>query len=226
MRTANLTFIVNPVLPFQKRQWHNHGRSFSDPHDRNTMFPHISLILKTSLCGSEVQYQRNFNRSVRVNCFSSDYSGATNPTVITPLTAFQRASMQLLSKPGLSMGNPEQAVLSCRPYAQNLCSSQTDPAAWGEPSPLMEWGQLSPRKHSQPGKIIPSGPRGALSSSRFLKEQKSASLYPWYLRRQLMSLLKIQTCLQKVYSNKICICTAFAQQASAEIPVVPNANSA
>lgn len=176
------------------------------------VFPQISLIFKTSLCGSEVQYQRNSSSPVRVNCFSRHSSWATNPTIITPMTAFQRASVQLLSKPGLSMGIPEQAVLSCRPYAQNFCSSPTDPGVWGQPSPLMEWGQLSPRKRSQPGRITPSGPGGVLSSLGFFKKQKSASLYPWYLTRQLMSLLKIQTCLQKVYSNKICICTAFAQQ--------------
>lgn len=40
-----------------------------------------------------------------------------------------------------------------------------------------------------------------------------------------MSPLQIQTCLQRIRPSKICICTAFAQQACAEIPVLPNTNA-
>lgn len=42
-RTANLTLIKKPVLPFSKDSGTEHNGPFSDPYARNAMFPLMSL---------------------------------------------------------------------------------------------------------------------------------------------------------------------------------------
>lgn len=126
----------------------------------------MSLIFKTSLRGSEVQYQRNFNSPVRVNCFSRDYLWATNLTIILPLTGFQRTLVQLVSKPGLPTSNPEQSVLSYGQYPAQISFSSHLTRGIGSASTSLWWAEdgSALEKSSVPGRIEPSCPGRALGS--------------------------------------------------------------
>lgn len=135
-------------------------------YGRNTVFPQMSLILKTSLRGSEVRYQRNFNSPVRVNCFSRDYLWATNLTIILLLTGFQRTLVQLISKPCLPTSNPKQSVLSYGQHpAQISCSSRLTHSL-GSASTSLWWAEdgSALEKCSMPGRIEPSCPGRPLGS--------------------------------------------------------------